>query len=352
MAVPRDPTTAEIAEFLSTRTGREMAQLVQAIRQPAAQAVLTHSLLFVPPPVAGKIANPEKAKKALNAFVGFRCYYLLIPELKSVPMKKISNLMGVMWEKDQNKPLWSLLAKAWSTIRDQIGKEKAPLAQFLSIICPQVKMIPPEEYLERCGWHLYMDETNTPALFQELNPDLQTFSAEFADSTLSVEDIINYCQSTGYAQEYVADTTTTSSTFLAPATNASIHEERVAARNKRRARRQNNRQNGIRLELHDEIAKAHAVADAGLATTPYDIPAVAAMENEHDIFYHHLSEIVAAGNMGEPHEISAGVPSEFVHDEHLLPSGTPPLHWDDLDAAFRDGADEDATLPSFEFMDM
>lgn len=257
-------------------------------------------------------------------------------------MKKISNLMGVMWEKDQNKPLWSLLAKAWSTIRDQIGKEKAPLAQFLSIICPQVKMISPEEYLERCGWQLYMDDTDTPALLQEFNPDLQAFSAEFAESTLSVEDIINYCQSTGYAQEYVADTTITSSTFLAPATNVSIHEERVAARNKRRARRQNNRQNGILLELHDEIAKAHAVADAGLATTPYDIPAVAAMEtleNGHNTFYHHLSELVAAGSMEEPQEIGASLPSNFVHDEHLLPSGTPPRHWEDLDAAFRDGAD-------------
>lgn len=73
MAVSRDPTSAEIALFLSTRSGDQMMQLVQSIRAPAAQATLTASLLFVPPTVAPKIAPPEKARKALNAFVGFRC---------------------------------------------------------------------------------------------------------------------------------------------------------------------------------------------------------------------------------------------------------------------------------------
>jgi len=72
-AIVRDPTSAEIAHFLSTRSGAQMVQLVRAIREPAAQAALTASLLNLPPAVVGRSTTPEKAKKALNAFVGFRC---------------------------------------------------------------------------------------------------------------------------------------------------------------------------------------------------------------------------------------------------------------------------------------
>lgn len=75
MAVPRDPTSAEIAHFLSTRSGEQMMQLVQSIREPAAQATLTASLLFVPTVGGTKSAPQEKTRKALNAFVGFRCKF-------------------------------------------------------------------------------------------------------------------------------------------------------------------------------------------------------------------------------------------------------------------------------------
>lgn len=76
MSAPRDPTSAEIALFLSTRSGDQMMQLVQSIREPAAQATLTASLLFVPPTVGTQIsASQEKPRKALNAFVGFRCKF-------------------------------------------------------------------------------------------------------------------------------------------------------------------------------------------------------------------------------------------------------------------------------------
>lgn len=75
MAAPRDPTSAEIAHFLSTRSGDQMMQLVQSIREPAAQATLTATLLALQPTVSTKSAPPEKARKALNAFVGFRCKF-------------------------------------------------------------------------------------------------------------------------------------------------------------------------------------------------------------------------------------------------------------------------------------
>jgi hypothetical protein len=72
MAVPRDPTDAEIARFISTRDTPQMMKLVQGIQGPVSQAVFTASMLLLPPATSGRSTTPEKAKKALNAFVGFR----------------------------------------------------------------------------------------------------------------------------------------------------------------------------------------------------------------------------------------------------------------------------------------
>ena len=73
MALVRDPTGAEIAKFLASRTGAQMVQLMRCIKEPAAQAAFTAKLLLAPPAVSGRSTAPEKARKALNAFVGFRC---------------------------------------------------------------------------------------------------------------------------------------------------------------------------------------------------------------------------------------------------------------------------------------
>lgn len=73
MAVPRDPTSPEIARFLATRTTNQMLRIMSEVREPMAQMHLTTAMLHIPPVVAAESAPPEKAKKALNAFVGYRC---------------------------------------------------------------------------------------------------------------------------------------------------------------------------------------------------------------------------------------------------------------------------------------
>lgn len=54
-----------------------MVYLLQNMQDPKARAVLTNTLLLAPPPVVSTRATSatvsEKTKKALNAFVGFRC---------------------------------------------------------------------------------------------------------------------------------------------------------------------------------------------------------------------------------------------------------------------------------------
>lgn len=77
MAVARDPTAAEIEHFLVTRKKDDILRLVQSMKTPAAHAALTNAMLLIPPKVATKSPppTPEKAKKALNAFVGYRCNF-------------------------------------------------------------------------------------------------------------------------------------------------------------------------------------------------------------------------------------------------------------------------------------
>ncbi|KAF2132265.1 MAT1-1-1 [Dothidotthia symphoricarpi CBS 119687] len=345
MDIPRDPTSAEIAYFLSTRSGDQMVQLMQSIREPAAQVTLTASLLLAPP-VSGQIAAPEKTRKALNAFVGFRCYYILIPVFKPWPMKKLSNLMGVIWEADPNKSFWSLMTKAWSMIRDQIGKDKAPLDQFFRIICPYLNMPSPETYLERHGWQLVIDKEGAPTISRENIPQPGSLGAGIADMALSVEDIINYCQSMGYAQAYVSATNNTSPMFLGHSINhaagksssitmstqvaGSVHDSRMAARNKRRAKRQNIRETGVVPKLQEQILDAHVTNQA-------DVPQGDGSNifgNEPGQFYSNLADLLT-NHIIHCEDTNTGFPSNTV-------SG-----WTDW-SAFRLGADEDATLPSFD----
>ncbi|KAF1934334.1 MAT1-1-1 [Didymella exigua CBS 183.55] len=345
MVVLRDPTSAEIAYFLSTRSGDQMVQLVQSIREPAAQATLTASLLAIPPAVITKSALPEKTRKALNAFVGFRCYYILIPIFKPWPMKKLSNPMGIMWEADPNKPLWSLTTKAWSVIRDQIGKDKAPLDQFFRIICPYLNIPSPETYLDCCGWKFNTDDEGSPTLSREFIPSPGAMSAGIADTALSVEDIINYCQSMGYAQEYVSDTESNSPTYLSQSRNqlagkstSSTHESRLVARNKRRAKRQTARDVSIAPVLQQQIVEAH-MADNLNAT--YEGDSLFG-HSEPVQFYGDLADLLT-NHLGQDQQaISGDCTSSLTTTIDPIMAG-----WTDW-GAFRLGADENATLPSLD----
>ncbi|KAJ4413274.1 hypothetical protein N0V91_000249 [Didymella pomorum] len=348
MAVPRDPTSAEIAHFLSTRSGDQMMQLVQSIREPAAQATLTATLLALQPTVSTKSAPPEKARKALNAFVGFRCYYILIPVFKPWPMKKLSNPMGIMWEADPNKSLWSLMTKAWSVLRDQIGKDKAPLDQFFRIICPYLNIPSPATYLDSCGWTLGTDDEGSPTLSREFTPSPGAMSAGIAGMALSVEDIINYCQSMGYAQEYVSDTNSHAPTFPAQShyqfagkTTSSLHDSRLAARNKRRAKRQTTRDVGIAPVLQQQIVEAHVADD--LAASYQDSSLFGHSEPVQS--YGDLTDLLIS-HLGQHQQDLPGDSTGFLTAADPILAG-----WTDW-GAFRLGADENATLPSFDLATM
>ena len=192
-------------------------------------------------------------------------------------MKKLSGPLGVMWESDQNKALWSLITKAWSIVRDQISKEKAPLGVFFNIICPYLNIISPETYFERLGWELTLDKENNPSLSRVSVPALESLDIGINVSTLSVEDIILHCQSMGYAQEYVFDMDNISLTFLAPSTQETLKKlvDPLAAGCKatlenRRAERQALRESDDMAALKKDIVATHKYSISVIEKMQFD----------------------------------------------------------------------------------
>lgn len=115
----------------------------------------------------------EKAKRPLNAFMAFRSkcphtagndpflpclgYYLkLFPDLQQ---KTASGFLTTLWNKDPFRNKWALIAKVYSFVRDEVGKDKITLAYFLSFSCPLMGIIEPQAYLTILGWSVQEDST-------------------------------------------------------------------------------------------------------------------------------------------------------------------------------------------------
>nr|AAR04446.1 DNA binding protein with alpha box domain [Pleospora sp. P107] len=377
MALVRDPTGAEIARFLATRTGAQMVQLMRCIKEPTAEAAFTAKLLFALPAVSGRSTAPEKARKALNAFVGFRCYYITIPMFKQWPMKKLSNLIGLLWEADPNKSLWSLMTKAWSTIRDQIGKDQAPLDQFFGLICPHLDLPNPASYLEIHGWILTIDKEGDPTISRNTGSESASIGAGRADMALSVEDIIIYVQSMGYAHSFVPNINTTSPTFLGQSVNpsfqknnsaiaatqgsASAAQGRVLARNKRRTKRQTGRDTGYRANLERDISIAHTTDPPHtFEYMPERCPATALVPNfVPSPFYDGLTDLLSGPVHNSQNDVGL-LPDPQLFNDSGLSGDMLYTAMDDFAISmpnlidhetFRLGANEDVTLPTFDDVD-
>lgn len=250
------------------------------------------------------------------------------------------------------------MAKAWSAIRDQIGKDKAPLDQFFQIICPYLDLPSPETYLESQGWKLDTSQEGSPILSRK--PTTQpsaSISAGFTDMTLSVEDITGICQSMGYAQGYVTDPSSTSPTFLGCSVNhstekktrkqiptpavGSVQDARVAARNKRRTKRQIARQSGTVPALREQIFHAHGTSTNSMYSVNESNRAVA----ESSQFYDELASLLTNHN-GQDEIDSLSCLNDDIAAEFVMNTGDSTLFTDW--SAFRLGADENVTLPSFD----
>lgn len=205
-------------------------------------------------------------------------------------MKNRSPLLSFLWDFDPNKSKWSLLAKAWSIIRDQIGKERAPLDEFFKCACPYFNLPAPEDYLAIFGW-VPVQGSERNILTFERNPE---FSAEHTGTVesheaLSVEDIIHHVQTQGYAGSFVLSSNLTTTTFLGhfnatksrtvpmkqTANTNGAKERRTAERQKRQTQREIARDAGIAEFFSEPSHASQSLGQAGVPVNWNSFPAQA-----------------------------------------------------------------------------
>lgn len=121
-------------------------------------------------------------------------YSKMFPGLQQ---KEISGFLTFLWHQDDSKAKWSVLAKAYSVIRDSIGKDNAPLELFLAINAPTIGMTAPEVYLTIGGFEMSQDENGASKLVQVQQAVPK--GNQMMMPNVSVDDIIVNCVACGYA---------------------------------------------------------------------------------------------------------------------------------------------------------
>ena len=150
--------------------------------------------------------------RSVNSFMAFRCKYPKIFLLKhcgnnrtayyspifKMQQKFTSAHIKHLWDKDVFKPKWVIVAKAYSTIRGDLGVTNAPLDTFLNLICPAIGIIPAAEYLEKMKWEILTVIDGTIRLQQISTPDLSSFEEHLVFANVSEWDLIAIAVDSSY----------------------------------------------------------------------------------------------------------------------------------------------------------
>lgn len=144
---------------------------------------------------AKKDNNQGKGKNSrpLNSFMAFRCYYSVL--FTEFEQKVISTYIVFLWEHDVFKAKWALAAKAYSIIRDHVGKEHAPLDIFLTLVADLLGLIKPQCYLAVMGWEISVNEHGSVSLAKTAKVEVPDHDRH---TNISTEDIVAYACQHGY----------------------------------------------------------------------------------------------------------------------------------------------------------
>ncbi|KAI9813164.1 MAG: hypothetical protein M1832_006393 [Thelocarpon impressellum] len=162
-------------------------------RNSSIKAAKKPRIVIPPLPHPGAVV---KAIRPLNSWIAYRCYYS--PMFASLQQKDISGFLTNLWRGDPFKLKWTVLAKAYSIIRDVRGKRAAPLNLFLALNAPFMSIIPPSEYLDLLGWEMYVSDAGERAMRRRFTPDLCTFDSDIVSDEHSVHDVIRHSRVQGY----------------------------------------------------------------------------------------------------------------------------------------------------------
>ncbi|KAH8686057.1 mating-type protein MAT alpha 1-domain-containing protein [Tricladium varicosporioides] len=133
-------------------------------------------------------------RRPLNSWMAFRSYYSLLFTNLALSQKNASPLVKRLWQHDTSKAKWAVVARAYSSIRDVVGKPNAPLRAFLEMVIPEIGIICVDMYLDQMGWHV-AEVDGSVSLQQKLASSPSLFNTK---PIMSHKDVIHFCGARGY----------------------------------------------------------------------------------------------------------------------------------------------------------
>jgi len=267
-------------------------------------------------------------------------------------MKVMSGVLGDLWHQDLNQSLWTLIAQAWTTIRDEVGDNKARRDEFFNVLFDHLPIPSPATYLEDHGLSVKMNEAGVLTLERLPHPPLvqSLVSAGLVSPTLSAEDLVAFAQCHGYALGYKPDMNASSGTFLGRSVqqrNKSFQVPAYATFPDPKIRVTKNKKRRFELQTRTTASNLRAeINNVHMAESSNEAPAddVTAVSSGRDEFYYGIATF-AVNTMLSPKTDTAS-PLHHVAPEPMVTytNNTILPNWN----PFSLGADPDATLPSFD----
>ncbi|EAW09208.1 putative MAT alpha mating-type protein [Aspergillus clavatus NRRL 1] len=133
----------------------------------------------------------EGRKRPLNSFIAFRSFYsVMFPDLTQ---KAKSGILRFLWQNDPFKAKWAILAKAYSTVRDNHENEVS-LDQFLELTTNFIGIVEPTRYLDEMGWQLTFDDQQQ---YTMAKAKVISTSDASTSTNYSANDIVTHCYDAG-----------------------------------------------------------------------------------------------------------------------------------------------------------
>ena len=137
--------------------------------------------------------------RPLNAFMAFRSHFNKM--LLNMQQKERSGVLTTLWRADPHKNKWTMVAKVFSYLRAELGKDAVSLPLFLKHACSVLKIPPLDIYLQQRGFFLLENEIGKLTLV----PRAEKITSASSQSTVSSEGegspqnapVINPKQNTG-----------------------------------------------------------------------------------------------------------------------------------------------------------
>ncbi|MBE3042635.1 hypothetical protein IMZ48_08670, partial [Candidatus Bathyarchaeota archaeon] len=86
---------------------------------------------------------------------------------RGIQQKEVSSYLTLLWAEDPFRNKWALVAKVYSFVRDEVGKAKAALGDFLAVACPVMGIVEPADYIRLLGWVQTQGESEGSMISQD-----------------------------------------------------------------------------------------------------------------------------------------------------------------------------------------